>query len=156
MYIKQRRPYVSNPSSEHIPVTVQDNRETDEIGTTIIDTLQLLSKGVSELKQSIDSLRASLKDMDNRTSGLDIRHQQTENEIRNEIDSLKREMRMLKSMLDMMQVPPAKNSYISEPGYYSAGNEYDTYKPEIINKPLMPGTGFSGVTAEFLRNLGGR
>lgn len=140
MYAYNRRQYISKePEKKNenpIPESTENNNFSDlKLFTT--ESIKLLSENINEMKSSIKKLEDRVTDLALRIVSLENHidleekyeriHTQTEfNTTKNELDSPKNNVRY-----NYQPYPYEKNCSL----------------------PLMPGSGFSNVTAEYLRNL---
>ncbi len=126
--------------------------EEDEAGSlrkTIAETLRLFSG-------SINDLRSSVRELGKRLDGLDAAQQQLELDmskygikdkfIENDMTKIRSELGVLKTRIDEYDVVKAKSD---EPKPQAYPSEKSGMYPG--NVPLMPGSGFNSVTAEFLK-----
>lgn len=142
MLLNNRRAYInrySNSKSETNQKSSNYKESKDEqkdMKDMIIEALKSISENISRIKQSIVVLDEKVEKIESRQIALE-----------NQIDSDYTERRR-----------------IPQPEFSSNKNEHEIFKTNTIdmnqekkenidNKPIMPGSGFSNITPEFLRNL---
>lgn len=140
MYAYNRRQYISKEPEKRNenpkPESTENNNISDlKLFTT--ESIKLLSENINEMKSSIKKLEDKVIDLALRIVSLenhiDLEEKYEKIHTRTEFNTIKNELDTQKNDVYYNQQPyqPQKNS----------------------NLPLMPGSGFSNVTTEYLRNL---
>jgi predicted nuclease with TOPRIM domain len=140
MYAYNRRQYIyrepEKKNENPIPKTSENNNFSDlKVFTT--ESVKLLSENINEMKDSIKKLEDKINDLALRLVSLENhiepedKHERLQSQI--EINTIKNEPETPKNNVFSNQQP-----YPSE---------------KSSNLPLMPGSGFSNVTLEYLKNI---
>lgn len=137
MIRNQRRPYTQNQQPEKPSITVTNLADASEesLKALIVDSLKALSRNIDELKHSI-------KEIEEKLDYLDSRQRKTENDVE------KFNAKSRAAEIDL-------NSFRSELDVLKRDDSHHTYSynsQENMDRPIMPGTGFSCVTPNYLKN----
>ena len=146
MLLNNRRMYInrycnSKAQTEHINSNRKESKdEQKDVKDLIIDSLKSISENISKIKESIATLNEKVEKLETKQNALE---QQFEQHIDNDY-------------------PERRTFFPSELSNDKKGenvfeiNSIDTpqaKKENMYNKAIMPGSGFSNITPDFLRNL---
>lgn len=140
MYSYNRRPYITREPEKKIDKSPSEHNENTDINiSNPIDNenIKLLLEKVNDIKNSVQKLEESVIDICSKLVSL-------ENHFDNEKNSRNVQSQCsYKSVNNKTYPQNSTDSYIR--------NQYES--EERRNTPMMPGTGFSNITAEYLKNL---
>ncbi len=145
MLLNNRRMYINRycnmkAQPEQINNNSRERKEDHkDVKDLIIDTFKSISENIDKIKESIAILNQKVEKLENRQNTLE---QQIDNDyperrtfFQSEISDDKNEQKMFKTNTEGMSQAGRENMY---------------------NRPIMPGSGFSNITPEYLRNLNKR
>lgn len=144
MYTYNRRQYINRESEKKIEKNVSEGNENTDINTTITDLKSLTLGSLKLLFENIDEIKNSIKKIDDRIMDLSLRISGLENHFDNNENYKK------------IQIQPVFDEIKTKfaPVKDDATNDDEAYQSDIQNStPMMPGSGFSNITADYLRNL---
>lgn len=141
------------PQQPKIESKYQNPKETTDVYSlknAILRSLEHLSDNIDEIKKTINELRKKIDRIEAKQIHLENQIDQenySEDRIsQSDLLSIKSELDMLKknSMLDNNYIPQNTNDY---------PKSSDDSCEDTDNRPVMPGSGFAGITAEYLKNI---
>ncbi len=140
MYSYNRRPYINREPEKIIEKTIAESDENTNINiikTVDTENSKLLLESVNEIKKSIKKLEETIIDIASRLASWE-NHFEIESNCRN--------------IQSQYECKSANNQIYSQKNTVS--DTKSTYQNEEKNDlPMMPGSGFSYITADYLKNL---
>lgn len=176
MLTMNRRPGY-NIQSQGRPAHAEINEpHTDEAAAFVIDILKQLSQDMNDLKQEVAHIREGLEKLESKVENLSmvksrldkfIEKQSAKNEaldadiqkLESEINTIQRFRESIKPVVPYREIPvtfPNCAAPVQEPEPLTALQVREQAPVQESMKPIMTGSGFSGITAEYLRSLGNR
>lgn len=135
MYSYNRRQYISREPESKTDKNITEVKDNSDaaLKKLAVDSLKLLSENIQEIKNSINKLDSRISELSNRISSLE-----------NHFDSNSQQKRM--------QMHSLPDDTITK--YDTEIKQQEAYEPDYDNNiPVMPGSGFAGITVDYLRNL---
>lgn len=154
MYPYNRRFYISREPEKKIETNLPEASERTEVNntnSTDTENIKLLLENVDEIKDSLKKLEENISEIASKLASLENRFD-IESIFRN-IENNLRNMQIQYNNANSNIQPYTQKHNDCE--LINSDNELSSYnQTEKSNQtPIMPGTGFSYITAEYLRNL---
>ena len=130
--------------------SVVEAGEAESLRRTLTETLKLLSGNINDLRNTIRELYKRLDSLDAAQQQLELdigKYGVKDKFIENGMAKIRSELEVLKTRID--EFDAVKVKFDATPGVSNNSGEKPGIYPDNI--PLMPGTGFNSVTAEFLK-----
>ncbi|WP_010244033.1 hypothetical protein [Acetivibrio cellulolyticus] len=135
-----RRQYVNKEPEKEIEKNIPESTEN----TNLTDLKSFTTNSINLLSENINEIKKSLKKLEDSFIDLALRVVSMENHI-DTLDKLRNIQNPTEyKVIDTRPETPNKN----------LPNNSEVYKHEdTTNLPMMPGSGFANITAEYLKNL---
>ncbi|AEV68073.1 hypothetical protein [Acetivibrio clariflavus] len=154
MYPYNRRFYIGREPEKKIEkneVESSENIEANSLTSADTENIKMLLENVDEIKNSLKKLEENITDIASKLANLENRF---------DVESI---YRSIENSFRNMQIQyshanPNNQHYSMKTSGYDYKNREDepntSHQPDKNNQtPIMPGTGFSFITADYLRNL---
>ncbi|TYQ15534.1 UNVERIFIED_CONTAM: hypothetical protein Cloal_2001 [Acetivibrio alkalicellulosi] len=137
MFFYGRQMYPNNQKNQVTQSSAAESVDISNLKKLILESLEHLSDNMDELKKTINKLSVKIDNIEAKQAILE-----------NQIDSedflsgriSQSDILNMKAELDLLKKDTPKNSN-------------DNHTRQTNNMPVMPGSGFANVTAEYLRNI---
>lgn len=129
-------------------VKKEKNEDMDELKSLVVNTLKVISSSIEDVKISVEELRQRLDE-------LELMQKRKEAQHNSFVPNPRREQpeNALKSIPQEADIP---DSCEAENGTKPANTGRETEKVFPDNISILPGTGFTNITPEYLRNMNKR
>ena len=150
MFFYNRRPYPQQPKIESKYQNPKETTDVYSLKNAILRSLEHLSDNIDEIKKTINELK---KKMDNIEKKQIYLEKQIESENFSEDRITQSDLLDIKAEIDMLKKRNIVNSnYIGQnTNSYLESNDDNHHGTD--NQPVMPGSGFASITAEYLKNI---
>ncbi|HPU41839.1 MAG TPA: hypothetical protein PKY26_05475 [Acetivibrio clariflavus] len=154
MYPYNRRVYISREPEKKIEKNVAESSENSEANrptSADAENIKMLLENVDEIKNFIKKLEESITDITSKLANLENRF-----DIENICRSIENSLRNIQ--IQYNHENPNTQHYSMKNTYCDCKNSEcesnSSRQPDTNNQtPIMPGAGFSFITADYLRNL---